>query len=91
MWRGSWRGSKLAYVHVLEPVATPAGGAGARRSIKAACGAPVIANNGYTLETAQAAIREGRVDAVAFGKLFIANPDLPRRLQGRRARSTNGT
>ena len=50
-------------------------------TIKAACGAPVIANNGYTLETAQAAIGDGHVDAVAFGKLFIANPDLPRRLR----------
>ena len=71
---------KLAYVHVLEPVATPAA-EGVLATIKAACGAPVIANNGYTLEAGQAAIGEGRADAVAFGKLFIANPDLPRRLK----------
>ena len=71
---------RLAYVHVLEAVATPAGEQ-VLGTIKAACGAPVIANNGYTLETAQAAIGDGHVDAVAFGKLFIANPDLPRRLR----------
>ena len=70
----------LAYVHVLEPVATPAMEQ-VLGTIKVACGAPVIANNGYTLETAQSAIAESRVDAVAFGKLFLANPDLPRRLQ----------
>ncbi len=70
---------KLAWVHVLEDIKTPAGEE-VTSTIKAACGAPVIANSGYTLETAQAAIRDGRVDAVAFGKLFIANPDLPRRL-----------
>lgn len=71
---------KLAYVHVLELVSTPPGEA-VLGVIKAACGAPVIANSGYTLETAQAAIAAGKVDAVAFGKLFIANPDLPRRLK----------
>ena len=48
--------------------------------IKAACGAPVVANSGYTLETAQAAIAGGQADAIAFVKLFLANPDLPARL-----------
>ena len=62
-------------MHVLEDVKTPAGEE-VTSTIKAACGAPVVANFGYTLETAQAAIGEGRVDAVAFGKLFIANPEL---------------
>ena len=71
---------RLAYVHVLEPVATPPAEQ-VLGVIKAACGAPVIANNGYELGTAQAAIREGRTDAIAFGKLFLANPDLPRRLE----------
>ena len=32
------------------------------------------------METAEAAIAAGDADAVAFGKAFIANPDLPRRL-----------
>lgn len=71
---------RLAYVHVLEPQATSADQS-VLGTIKAVCGAPVIANNGYDLATAQAAIAAGRTDAVAFGKLFIANPDLPRRLK----------
>ena len=48
-------------------------------AIKAAFGGPFIANEGFTLASAQSAIAEGRADAVAFGKLFIANPDLPKR------------
>jgi N-ethylmaleimide reductase len=35
-----------------------------------------MANNGYDKESANAAIIENRADMVAFGKLFIANPDL---------------
>jgi 2,4-dienoyl-CoA reductase-like NADH-dependent reductase (Old Yellow Enzyme family) len=38
-----------------------------------------IANEGFSLETANRAVAAGEADAVAFGKLFIANPDLPRR------------
>ena len=40
-----------------------------------------IANQGFTLETAQAEIAAGNADAVAWGQLFIANPDLPARLR----------
>ena len=38
-----------------------------------------MANNGYDCESANLAIVENRADMVAFGKLFIANPDLPYR------------
>ena len=44
-------------------------------------GGPVIANELFTGETAEAAIAEGRADAVAWGRAFIANPDLVRRLK----------
>jgi 2,4-dienoyl-CoA reductase-like NADH-dependent reductase (Old Yellow Enzyme family) len=47
--------------------------------LKEAFGGPYIANEGFTFETAQKALADGWADAVAFGKLFIANPDLPRR------------
>jgi 2,4-dienoyl-CoA reductase-like NADH-dependent reductase (Old Yellow Enzyme family) len=47
--------------------------------LKATFGGPLIANEGFELASAQSAIAEGRADAVAFGKLFIANPDLPKR------------
>jgi N-ethylmaleimide reductase len=73
-------GFKLAYVHVLEAVDSPPDKQ-CLTTIKELCGAPVIANSGYTQETAEAAIRERRADAIAFGKLFLANPDLPKRLR----------
>jgi 2,4-dienoyl-CoA reductase-like NADH-dependent reductase (Old Yellow Enzyme family) len=38
-----------------------------------------IANEGFSFETANQAIGAGEADAVAFGRLFIANPDLPKR------------
>ena len=40
-----------------------------------------VANEGFTLQSANAILERGDADAVGFGKLFIANPDLPRRLQ----------
>jgi len=39
-----------------------------------------IVNNGYDRAMAIAAVAEGRADMIAFGRPFIANPDLPRRL-----------
>jgi len=49
--------------------------------LKKAFGGPYIANEGFTAESTQAALNEGWADAVAFGKAFIANPDLPERLR----------
>ena len=40
-----------------------------------------IGNNGYDRELAVTARQQGLVDLVAFGRLFIANPDLVDRLQ----------
>ena len=40
-----------------------------------------IANNGYNRQMAIDAIASGHADAVAFGRLFIANPDLVERLK----------
>lgn len=48
-------------------------------SLKKAFGGVYIANEGFTQESAEAIIASGNADAVAFGKLFIANPDLPKR------------
>ena len=47
--------------------------------LKKAFGGVYIANEGFTQESAEAIIAAGNADAVAFGKLFIANPDLPKR------------
>jgi 2,4-dienoyl-CoA reductase-like NADH-dependent reductase (Old Yellow Enzyme family) len=44
--------------------------------LKKAFGGVYIANEGFTLESAQATLAAGEADAVAWGKPFIANPDL---------------
>lgn len=49
--------------------------------LKKIFGSCYIANEGFTKEGAGAAINAGEADAVAFGKLFIANPDLPERFK----------
>jgi 2,4-dienoyl-CoA reductase-like NADH-dependent reductase (Old Yellow Enzyme family) len=47
--------------------------------LKKAFGGIYVGNESHTRETGEKLIREGTADAVAYGKLFIANPDLPRR------------
>jgi len=47
--------------------------------LKAAFGGTWVANEGLDAASANALLAAGEADAVAFGKLFIANPDLPRR------------
>jgi N-ethylmaleimide reductase len=49
--------------------------------LKAAFGGVYIANEKFDFQTATQAIGAGEADAVAFGKLFIANPDLPQRFR----------
>jgi hypothetical protein len=48
-------------------------------ALKAAFGGVFIANEGFDQTSAEALLAEGKADAVGFGKLFIANPDLPAR------------
>ena len=48
-------------------------------TLKQQFGGVYIGNENFTKESAEAAIERGDVDAVAFGKQFISNPDLPRR------------
>jgi 2,4-dienoyl-CoA reductase-like NADH-dependent reductase (Old Yellow Enzyme family) len=47
--------------------------------LKKAFGGVYIANQQFTQQTAEQTIAAGEADAVAFGVLFIANPDLPAR------------
>ena len=49
--------------------------------LKAAFGGPYIANEKFSRESAQQVLDAGEADAVAWGQLFIANPDLPRRFE----------
>lgn len=71
----------IAYVHVIE------GEGGGRRdldfdyaALQRRFSGRWIVNNGYDRASATAAIVAGDADLVAFGRLFIANPDLVRRL-----------
>mgnify|MGYP000061182379 CR=1 FL=1 len=41
----------------------------------------IITNSGYDLIISDRILGEGNADSVSFGKLFISNPDLPKRLQ----------
>ncbi|MDD2740509.1 MAG: alkene reductase [Methylomonas lenta] len=41
----------------------------------------LVSNMGYSPEEAETAIEQGQLDAVAFGTSFLANPDLPARIQ----------
>jgi len=49
--------------------------------LKKIFGGAYIANEGFTAESAEQALADGWADAVAFGKAFLANPDLPERLR----------
>ena len=68
---------KLAFLCAREGLAEPRLGP----ALKKAFGGVYIANQGYTSESAEAEIAAGHADAVAWGKLFIANPDLPERFR----------
>lgn len=68
---------KLAFLCAREGLAEPRLGP----ALKRAFGGVFVANQGFTAAEAEAEIAAGRADAVAWGKLFIANPDLPRRFR----------
>lgn len=73
----------LAYIHVVE------GDTGGARDFKGfdfqalrkEFNGPWMVNNGYHQELAIEAIASGYADLVAFGKLYIANPDLVKRFK----------
>jgi N-ethylmaleimide reductase len=79
----------LLYLHVTEPVnnnpATPAGNERATPILRGKFKGALIANGGYDVHTAQAAIARGEADMVAFGVPFLANPDLPVRYRSNAA------
>ncbi len=72
---------KLAYLHLMRgdffgkqkgDVLTP---------VRAAYQGVLVGNMGYTPAEGAAAVAEGKLDAVAFGTAFLANPDLPARIR----------
>ena len=48
--------------------------------MRAAFDGAFIANGDFTPEEAAEWVASGKADAIAFGRLFIANPDLPARI-----------
>ena len=68
----------LAYLHVVE---LNDGATFDFAELRKKYNGHYIACGGFDRETAIAAVAQGRADAVAFGKLFIANPDLPARFK----------
>jgi N-ethylmaleimide reductase len=77
----------LAYLHIIEPrikgnvlIAEGQGHIATTRLRKVFTGT-IIAAGGFEPATAEAAVREGDADLVAFGRHFVANPDLPKRIR----------
>ena len=81
---------RMAYAHVVEPRSSKAG-SGAQEAPDASAPSTsalfrkyfhgtFISAGGYTAQNAPEAVESGRVDAVAFGRWYIANPDLVERL-----------
>lgn len=75
---------KLAYLHVVEGDESDRRHGGTlvdsmvlRKKFKGT----FLSCGGYNQASAEAAIESGRADLIVFGKLFIANPDLPRRFR----------
>lgn len=67
----------IAFICSRETLEEPFYGA----QIREAFGGPYIINQELTKETGTAALAAHKGDAVAFGRLFIANPDLPERFR----------
>jgi N-ethylmaleimide reductase len=77
----------LAYLHIIEPrikgnvlIAEGQGHIATARLRKVFTGT-IIAAGGFEPDTAEAAVGEGDTDLVAFGRHFVANPDLPKRIR----------
>ena len=78
----------LAYLHLVEPgnagsapFAPVAGAEEIMALMRREFRGTLIVCGGYDRERAEAALRQGRADLIAFGRLFLANPDLPERLR----------
>lgn len=70
----------LAYLHVMRNDFFSKQSGDVMTPIRAAYNGTLIGNMGYTPQEASSAIEEGKVDAVAFGVYFIANPDFVERI-----------
>ena len=77
----------LAYLHLIEPRVTgsittqPDRSAVAAQQLRPIFKGKLVAAGGFEPDTANASIASGLLDAVAFGRHFLSNPDLVRRLR----------
>jgi N-ethylmaleimide reductase len=72
----------LAYLHLVEENRSPAAGPNFdMNELRKVWTGTLIVNGGYDRERAEAALASSRADFVSFGRLFIANPDLPGRFK----------
>lgn len=71
----------LAYLHVMRSDFFQQQSGDVMTPIRAAYKGVMIGNMGYTAAEAEQAIADGKLDAVAFGTGFLANPDLPARIK----------
>ncbi|WP_343690928.1 alkene reductase [Chitinophaga sp.] len=68
----------IAYVHIGMSASIPEA---TFQAIRAGFKGTIILCNGLTPETAEAALHAGFADLVAFGRAFLANPDLDKRIE----------
>jgi len=77
----------LAYLHIIEPrvrgnvTINEGQGPIAAEQLRKVFKGRIIAAGGFQPDTAETAIASGVADAVAFGRHFVANPDLPLRIK----------
>jgi N-ethylmaleimide reductase len=72
----------LAYLHVLDGLAFgfhELGSPMTSAEFRQVFAGPLMANCGYTQETAEATVQRGHADLISFGRPFISNPDLVER------------
>lgn len=73
----------LAYIHVLDHSAmgTPPVPEETKMALRSAFKGAFILAGGFDKDAAEAALKAGRADLIAFGRPFIANPDFVKRMQ----------
>ena len=79
----------LAYLHMIEPRSTSAGGGDqvfedapiTSEMFRAAYQGKFLTAGGYDQAMGEKVLEEGLADAVAYGRLYISNPDLAERFQ----------
>ncbi len=79
----------LSYLHMIEPRSTSAGGddevltdaPSTAKLFRNLFVGKVIMAGGYDRESAEEAVLNGSADAVAFGRIYISNPDLVKRFE----------